>query len=205
MAAVCRQHGGLVHSTYDLGEGQDRHVAELRRRHLLYRPARRIMRVLGAREAPPHKQECVAVVFVRGAIVLLDHTVDDLCDLVDEVHDPGLEHLRRHAEVLDAGVADDAIDALAWHHDVHPIRGADHVRGDDLRAGLAEAERQQGTQLDDGLLEDYGLHGLFHLVQVVRSVVEELPERAHGRELLLTLGRLDLLAAELRVAELHRL
>mmetsp|Transcript_100008 Transcript_100008/g.224103 ORF Transcript_100008/g.224103 Transcript_100008/m.224103 type:complete len:320 (+) Transcript_100008:203-1162(+) len=154
---------------------------------------------------PPDDEEGLPVVLVRRPVELVRHTVDDLCDHVHEGVDPGLQNLRGHAEVADAADADDALHDGAGDHcvDADGLL-APHVVLDDVGASLAEAESEQGAELDDGLLQDQRLHGLLlRRAEVTRHAV--LREPPH---LLLVKpprpGLLNLLLLELLVRHLRR-
>mmetsp|Transcript_45141 Transcript_45141/g.119363 ORF Transcript_45141/g.119363 Transcript_45141/m.119363 type:complete len:539 (-) Transcript_45141:150-1766(-) len=189
--SVLSQHPRLVDLRQHPDKRRDGQVGELP----LSLPRR-------ARQAPD-QQETVADVLVGGAVIIVDATVNYLTDLIDEDHDLLLKHLRRICEVPDVAETDDGVDLLPRHHGVDPRRPAAHVLPDDLGARLSEAEGQEAAELDDRLLEDDRLHRLLHLFEVV-ALVKQLHAPAHSRKLLLSPGVLDLLAAELDVAELHR-
>mmetsp|Transcript_54176 Transcript_54176/g.167965 ORF Transcript_54176/g.167965 Transcript_54176/m.167965 type:complete len:309 (-) Transcript_54176:324-1250(-) len=150
--AVARQCGRLVHTGEDPREGDEREVGQA-----LAEEALEAVRA-------PDDEEGVAHVLVDRSVVLVDDAVNDLRNLVHELHDLALKDLGREAEVPDPGVADDALHAAAWDHrvDARAVQAA-HVVAHDVRARLPEAQGQQGAQLDDCLLENESLHGLLAL------------------------------------------
>mmetsp|Transcript_97145 Transcript_97145/g.270310 ORF Transcript_97145/g.270310 Transcript_97145/m.270310 type:complete len:403 (-) Transcript_97145:1439-2647(-) len=191
--AVDCKHPGLVYLSHDLDEGHDGHVRKFRL--LLWRNPRQ----------PPDDEEGVTDVLVGGPVEVVNATMHDLTNLVDEDHDLLLQDLGGEREVADVAKADDGVHLVPGHHRVNPgAVPALHVLPDDLGAGFSEAQGQQATQLDDGLLEDDSLHGLPHLLQVAAQV-HQLLELGHLGQLLLALGILDLLAPVLQVAQLYRL
>mmetsp|Transcript_83807 Transcript_83807/g.260446 ORF Transcript_83807/g.260446 Transcript_83807/m.260446 type:complete len:691 (+) Transcript_83807:56-2128(+) len=193
VAAVLREHAGLVDLSHDLDERQHGHVRELR------------LLVRGGSGEAPDGEEGLADVLVGCAVEVVDATVDDLAHLVDEDHDLLPEHVGRQREVADAAEADDGVDLLPGHHGVHAgAVAAAHVLAYDLGAGLPEAQGEEPAELDDGLLQDDGLHGLLDLLHA-EGLVKELPDAAHVREPLPALRALLLLTSELPVAELDRL
>mmetsp|Transcript_117920 Transcript_117920/g.328516 ORF Transcript_117920/g.328516 Transcript_117920/m.328516 type:complete len:258 (+) Transcript_117920:424-1197(+) len=129
---VVGEHDGPVDSSEDLGEGEDGHVSELP--HL----------GLGHPGGAPDDQEGVAVVLVRSPVELVDNSVHYLRDLIDELHDLLLQHLRGGAEIAYPCIAHDALHTQALDHRVHARSvGALHVLAHDVGSGLSEAERQQ--------------------------------------------------------------
>ena len=86
----------------------------------------------------------------------------DLGNLIDENDDVFLKVFIDDCEVMDIGEAYDSYCLLTRHHRVH-IAARRDVLGDDTRAGIAEAQRQQMANLLNGLLQDGRLHVLINL------------------------------------------
>mmetsp|Transcript_52541 Transcript_52541/g.159248 ORF Transcript_52541/g.159248 Transcript_52541/m.159248 type:complete len:303 (-) Transcript_52541:377-1285(-) len=193
MPAVGRQHAGLVDLSNDLDEGHHGHVSELALP----------LRAVGSQA--PDEEEGVANVLVWCTMVVVHAAMHNFTHLVHEEHDLLFEHLSGVSEVPDVAEAYDGINLPSGYHCIHACAGAAlHVLADDLCASLPEAQSQEPTQLDDGLLEDDGLHGLPHLLHVVGSV-QQLPAPAALGQLLPAFGVLNLLPPVLQVAELHGL
>mmetsp|Transcript_83802 Transcript_83802/g.260419 ORF Transcript_83802/g.260419 Transcript_83802/m.260419 type:complete len:235 (+) Transcript_83802:815-1519(+) len=193
MPAVAGEVRGAVDGAQDLGEGDDRQIRHpLRLRPLLLLHA-------------PDDEEGLPVVLVRRPVVLVRHAVDDLCDHVHEGVDLRLQHLGRDGEVADPAHADDAVHPGAGNHrvDGHGLLAL-HVVSDDVGARLAEAEGEQGAELDDGLLQDQRLHRL--LLALAARAVDEVLQYHHqlvlAQPLRLRLGYL--LRPELVVGHLRR-
>mmetsp|Transcript_13064 Transcript_13064/g.27308 ORF Transcript_13064/g.27308 Transcript_13064/m.27308 type:complete len:208 (-) Transcript_13064:1954-2577(-) len=188
MAAIDRDHPGLVDFGNNLDEGHHSHVSQLR------------LPLLGGTRQAPDEEEAIADVLVWGAVVVIHTPVHNLGDLVHEEHNFLLQDLGRIREVTDAAEAYDGANLLPGRHGLHTSAGATtHVLPDDLRAGLAKAQGQEAPEFDDGLLQHHRLHGLLHLLAKF-VLVYELPTPAHLAELLLALRSLYLLAAMLQVA-----
>mmetsp|Transcript_6512 Transcript_6512/g.5799 ORF Transcript_6512/g.5799 Transcript_6512/m.5799 type:complete len:216 (-) Transcript_6512:284-931(-) len=147
---------------HDLHERQHRHVTELLH-PVLVSPQRNLIFDLVIVHIVlielPHKEEGISDVLVGGPVVAVHDAMDDLSDFVHKDHHFGLEDLSGVGEVSDVAEAEDRHDFLAREHRVH-IATALHVLGNDLGASLSEAQSQQGADLDDGLLEQFGLHDL---------------------------------------------
>mmetsp|Transcript_166903 Transcript_166903/g.535761 ORF Transcript_166903/g.535761 Transcript_166903/m.535761 type:complete len:303 (+) Transcript_166903:263-1171(+) len=135
VSAVAREHRRAVHRPEDPCEGQHGHVCELAQLGSIHDCCR----------APNHEEK-IAIVLARISMELVDDSMHDFCDLVDEGHDFGLEHLRGRAKIADTCSTDDTLHPNAFNHrvdarTVHSI----HVVFDDGRACLAETQRQQRT------------------------------------------------------------
>mmetsp|Transcript_60554 Transcript_60554/g.175347 ORF Transcript_60554/g.175347 Transcript_60554/m.175347 type:complete len:625 (-) Transcript_60554:809-2683(-) len=147
--AVVLQYRGLVDRGEDLYERGDAHVDHL---------CADLLRGLLAHA--PHDEEGLADVPVRGPVPGVDGAVYDLRQLVHEDHDLVLQDLGRVREVPDVAEAENGVDPAARDHGVDRRRVFAHVLDDDLRPSLAESEGEQLPQLDDGVLQDLGLHRL---------------------------------------------
>ena len=113
-------------------------------------------------------------------------------NFVDENHDSFLEDFGGISEVPDVAEAEDGDDLLSGQHGVD-LSSAGHVLRDDFAARLSEAQREQGADLDDGLLQNDGLHGpLLLLLLVLLALVLLLLlllHLLHGERLVLLLLR----------------
>mmetsp|Transcript_24062 Transcript_24062/g.74792 ORF Transcript_24062/g.74792 Transcript_24062/m.74792 type:complete len:284 (-) Transcript_24062:1217-2068(-) len=83
--------------------------------------------------------------------------MDNGGNLVDEHHGVLLENVGARGKVPDAAPAVDCLDFRAGDQRVHHVVVVVQVLADDLATGLAKAERQQGAELDDRVLEDFCL------------------------------------------------
>mmetsp|Transcript_80074 Transcript_80074/g.248509 ORF Transcript_80074/g.248509 Transcript_80074/m.248509 type:complete len:631 (-) Transcript_80074:970-2862(-) len=137
-----------VRGGQDLDEGHDAQLGDLRAELGLVEPH------------APDEKEGLPHILVRGPEVLVYNPVHDLRDLVHEDHRLLLQHLRGDGEVLDLAVAVDGLNLPPRDHRVHADVVVVQVVADNLTASLAEAQREQGTELDDRVLQDLRLHRL---------------------------------------------
>mmetsp|Transcript_10237 Transcript_10237/g.32437 ORF Transcript_10237/g.32437 Transcript_10237/m.32437 type:complete len:236 (+) Transcript_10237:1026-1733(+) len=111
----------------------------------------------------PDEKEGLPYVLVGSPKILVHDPMDDLRHLVHKDHGLLLQDLRGDVEVLDLDVAVDGLDLPAGDHGVHAVAVVVlhvlQIVANDLRTGLPEPEGKQGAELDDGVLEDLGLHG----------------------------------------------
>mmetsp|Transcript_19615 Transcript_19615/g.18693 ORF Transcript_19615/g.18693 Transcript_19615/m.18693 type:complete len:258 (-) Transcript_19615:321-1094(-) len=121
----------------------------------------------GVREAEglwlPDEEEGVAKVLVGGAAELVDAGVDDLGDVVDEEQDLLLHDLGEVIEVADVGEGEQGLDPLAISDLLQVLDQGDpsplmlHALLDELLPSIPEAQRQQGPDFLDGVLDDLRL------------------------------------------------
>mmetsp|Transcript_24904 Transcript_24904/g.45721 ORF Transcript_24904/g.45721 Transcript_24904/m.45721 type:complete len:212 (-) Transcript_24904:1468-2103(-) len=85
--------------------------------------------------------------------------------LVDKGHDLRLEDFSRCAEITNSSNCHDAFYPFSRNHGINDSSvGATHVVPNDVRASFAKSQRQERSQLDDGLLQYHCLHSLVALL-----------------------------------------
>mmetsp|Transcript_2480 Transcript_2480/g.5670 ORF Transcript_2480/g.5670 Transcript_2480/m.5670 type:complete len:306 (-) Transcript_2480:167-1084(-) len=89
----------------------------------------------------------------------------NLGNLVDEDHDLVLEDLGAVGKILDLAISKNTVHHAAWDHGIDPGGVAPlHILADNLSSSLSKPQGKKTADLNDGLLQDYCLHGLLLLL-----------------------------------------
>mmetsp|Transcript_101202 Transcript_101202/g.241298 ORF Transcript_101202/g.241298 Transcript_101202/m.241298 type:complete len:306 (-) Transcript_101202:1267-2184(-) len=127
---------------------------------------------------PPGQKEGLPDVLVWIAEELVDAGVNHGCNSVDEDHDLILKNFGGICEVADVAEAKNRLNSAPWDHGIQSRAvAAAHVLANDLSARLSKAQCQQGPDLDDGLFQNHGLHGLRDGLRRRTPAPDALPHR----------------------------
>ncbi len=150
----------LIQSNNDLQEGNEREISNILNLSILEDAHTFVRHDLGiVLRNLPDQQKSVSYVLVGTALVLVYHGMHHLRHRVDKHHDLFLENVSDVRKAPDVAEPKNSEEFLAGQHRVE-VSLLCHVLGDDVTAGLPEAQGEKDPDFGDGVFDDEGLVGV---------------------------------------------